>query len=70
MGVYSSKLEPLYTTFLNIIKLSGYRIGKKFDKDSLAEEQNNCLAKIVNVYFAYDLDIWTRNPTSNFKFKN
>ena len=28
------------------------------------------LDKIVNVYIACDLDAWTRNPTTNFKFKN
>ena len=25
---------------------------------------------IVNVYFVYDLDAWSTNPTNNFKFKN
>ena len=38
-GVSNSKLKPLYTAFLNIIKLSGYRIGIKFDKDPLAVEK-------------------------------
>ena len=33
-------------------------------------EQNNYLIKIVNVYIVYDLDVWSRNPTNNFKFKN
>ena len=28
------------------------------------------MTKIVNVYIAYDLDDWPRNPTNNFKFKN
>ena len=28
------------------------------------------MSKTVNVYIAYDLDAWPRNPTSNFKFKN
>ena len=40
-----------------------------FDKDPLAIEQRN-LAKIVIVYVVYDLDAWSRKPTSNFKFKN
>ena len=31
--VYNSKLKPLYTVFLHSIKLSGYKIGIKFDKD-------------------------------------
>ena len=42
----------------------------KFDKDRLAVEQNNYLTKIVNIYIAYDLAAWPRNPTNNFKFKN
>ena len=37
-GVYNSKLKPLYTTFLHSIKLSGYKIRNKFDKDPLAVE--------------------------------
>ena len=61
---------PLYTAFLHSIKLSGYRIEIKFDKDPLALEQNNYLTKIVNVYIVYDLDVWPRNPTNNFKIKN
>ena len=69
-GVYNSKLKPLYTAFLHSIKLSGYKMGIKFDKDPLAVEQNNYLTKIVNVYIVYDLAAWTRNPTNNFKFKN
>ena len=69
-GVYNSKLKPLYTAFLHSIKLSGYKMGIKFDKDPLAVEQNNYLSKIVNVYTVYDLDAWPRNPTNNFKFKN
>ena len=61
-GVFNSKLKPLYTTFLNSIKLSEeYRIGIKFDKDPLALEENNYLTKIVNVYIVYDLDAWPGN---------
>ena len=45
-------------------------MGIKFDKDPLALEQNKCLSKIVNVYSAYYLDVWPKNPTNNFKFKN
>ena len=55
---------------MHSIKLSGYAIGIKFNKDPLAVEQNNYLTKIVNVYIAYDLDAWRRNPTNNFKLKN
>ena len=48
-GVFNSKFKPLYTDFLNSIKLSEYRIRIKYDKDTLAVEQNNYLSKIVNV---------------------
>ena len=47
-GVYDSKLKPLYTASLHSIKLSGYRMGIKFDKDPLAIEQKSYLSKIVN----------------------
>ena len=42
----------------------------RFDKDTLAVEQDNYLTKVVNVYIVYDLDDWPTNPTKNFKFKN
>ena len=48
-GVYDSKLKPLYTAFLHSMKLSGYKMGIKFDKDPLDVEQNNFASKIVNV---------------------
>ena len=69
-GVYDSKRKPLYTAFWHSIKLYGYRIVIKFDKDPLDVEQNNYLTKIVNVYIVNDLDAWPRNLTNNFKFKN
>ena len=28
------------------------------------------MSKIVIVYIVYDLDVWSKNPTNNFKFKN
>ena len=62
--VFNSKLKPLYTSLLHSIKLSGYRMGIKFDKDSLAVEQNNYAAKTENVYIVYDLDFWPRNPSN------
>ena len=52
------------------IKLSEYRIGIEFDKNTLAVEQNNYLSKIVNAYIVYDLDASQKNPTNNFKVKN
>ena len=68
-GVYNSKLMPLYTAFLHSTKLSGYKMGIKFDKDPLAVEQNNYLTTIVNVYIVYELPAWPRNPTNNFNVK-
>ena len=48
--------------FLHSIKLSGYKVGIKFDKDPSAVEQNNYATKIVNAYMVYDLDTWLNNP--------
>ena len=45
-----------HIAFIDSIKLSEYRIGIKFDKESLAVEQNNCLTKNANVYIVYDLN--------------
>ena len=38
------------------MKLSGYKVGIKFDNKVLAVGQNNYATKIVNVYVVYDLD--------------
>ena len=70
MAVYNSKLKPLYTAYLHSIKLSGYGIEIKFDKDPLAVEQKNYLTKFVNVYIVSELDAQPSNPSNNFKFKN
>ena len=48
-GVYNSKLKRWYTAFLHSLKLSGHKMGIKFDKDPLAIEQSNYASKIVNV---------------------
>ena len=48
-GIYNSKLKPLFTVFLHSIKLPGYRMGIKFQKDPFAVEQNNYFNKIVNI---------------------
>ena len=45
-------------------------MGMKFDKDLLAVEQNNYLAKIVNVYIVYDLAAWPKIPLKTFTLKN
>ena len=55
---------------MNSIKLSEYRIGTKFDKEPLAEEQNNYLIKIVNVHIVYDLGDWPKILLRNFTLKN
>ena len=52
------------------MKLSGYKVGIKFDKDLLAVEQKNYATKIVKFSIVFNLDVWTRNPINNFKLKN
>ena len=42
-GLDNSKHKPLYTTFVHGIKISRYKMGIKFDKDSLAIEQKKLL---------------------------
>ena len=37
MGVCNFKLKSLYTGFLDSIKLSGYKMGIKFDEDKNLE---------------------------------
>ena len=68
--VYTSKLKPLYTDFLHSIKLSGYRVEIKYNRDSVAVEQNNYITKIANAYIVYDLDACPKNPTNSFQFKD
>ena len=67
-GLYT--FTSLYTTFLHCRKLSGYRIGIKFDNSVLVVEENNYASKIVNAYIVYDLDTWPKHPLNNFTFKN
>ena len=55
---------------MNSMKLSGYRMEIKLDKDPLAVEQSNFFTKIVNLYIFYELFAWPKNPTNSFKFKN
>ena len=63
-------MKLLYTAFLHSIKLSGYKMGVKFDKDPFAIEQNNYLTKIVNIYVVYDLEAWPKIRLRNFTVKN
>ena len=59
-GVCNSKLKPLNTAFLHSIKLSGYKMRIKLDRDPLAVEKSNYLTKIVNVYIVYVLPAWQK----------
>ena len=63
--VFTAKLKLSYT-FSHRIKLSAYKMGRKFDKNLLAVEQNIYTTKFLNVYIAYDLDAWQRNYANNF----
>ena len=69
-GVYTSKLKSLYIAFSHSIKLSGYRMGIKFDKYLSAVEQNNYLTKTVNVCIICYVNAWPKHPINNFNFKN
>ena len=60
----------MYITFLHTRNFSGYIMRIKYDQDLLAVEQNNYLTTIVNLHFVYVLDVWLRNLTNNFKFRN
>ena len=68
-GLNNSKFKPLYTAFLHDIKLSGYKIGIKIDKNPLAVEQINYLTKIANVYIVYDLTTWPKIPLKHVTLK-
>ena len=46
--MYTSEPKSLYIGFLHSVKCSGYKMGIKFNKDPLAVEWNNSLAKVVN----------------------
>ena len=63
-------MKLLYTAFLHSIKLSGYKMGVKFDKDPFAIEQNKYSTKIVNIYVVYDLEAWPKITLRNFTVKN
>ena len=41
-------------------------MGRKFDRDPLAVEQNNYLTKTVKVYLAYNLGAWLNILIRNF----
>ena len=70
IGVHISKFNPLYSIFLNSIKLSGHRIGIQFSNSMLFAEQNNQATKIINAYTVYHLDVWPKTPLSNLTLKN
>ena len=54
---------------MHSVKLSGYRMRIKFDKDPLAIEQDNYFIKIVNIWIVYDFIDWPKDPINKFKFK-
>ena len=64
-GVYTFKLTPFHTSFMNSTKLSRCSTGIKFDSSALVQEQNNYASKNVNVYIVYDLHTWSNNPLKN-----
>ena len=68
-GLYTLKLNSLYTAFLHSIKHSEFWMGVKFDKDNLAVKQNNYATKSVNAYIIYNLDASPNNTFNSFKFK-
>ena len=68
--IYTFKLTPLYTIFLNSAKRFGYRTGKKFNDSVLVLKQINYKSKIVKVYIVYDLDTCSEIPLNNFTLKN
>ena len=61
-GLYTSKLTPLYTTFLQNVKRSGFKTEIQLNKRVLVAKQNSYVTKIVKAYIFYDLDDW---PATN-----
>ena len=45
-------------------------MGKRFDKDPSAVEQNNYETTIVNAYIIYEVDTLPKNSLNNFTLKN
>ena len=45
-------------------------MGKRFDKDPSAVEQNNYETPIVNAYIIYEVDTLPKNSLNNFTLKN
>ena len=65
-GVFNSKLKPLYTAFLDSIKLSEYRIGIKFDKDPLGVKGVLGFYDPLGVSFLRYLDFCVFVKSTNF----
>ena len=57
------------TPFLHNIKLSGYRMRIKVNKDPLVVEQKYT-TRIIRAYIFYKLDAWPTNSLYNFKLRN
>lgn len=45
-------------------------MATKVDKGPLVVKQNNNAVKIVNTYFAYELDTWPKNHLKNFTLRS
>ena len=69
-GYILLNLDQYILLFLHSIKLSGFKVGIKFDKDPLPVEQTNGTTKIITVYIIYDLDNCSSNNLRNFTLKN
>ena len=59
----------MYTSFLHSMKVHGYKLKIKFNKDPSAVEQKNYRTKIVKGYFVYESGDWPNNPLKNFTLK-
>ena len=57
------------TPFLHNIKLSGYRMRIKVNKDPLVVEQKYT-TRIIRAYIFFKLDAWPTNSLYNFKLRN
>ena len=68
-GANTFKFKPLYNAFFHSIRHSGYKVGIKLDKDSLAVKQKNYTTNIVNAYIVYVLENWSNGALRGFALK-
>ena len=55
-GLFKSRIEPLYKTFVPNIKRSEHKIRIQFNNASLALEKNNYSTKTATDYIVHDFD--------------